>query len=135
MKRALGLQQRKERFGRFAAVYNAQCLSAGADLRGKRFPGKPARLPEADASEGLHAIDIRRAQLSWGAVGQKLPKDPVQCGLCRRAQYGRNVIMLYQLCDGIHTGAQIGDGQHLRLVEYDHTACQIMQLAAAGGSV
>ena len=75
-------------------------------------------------------------------VGGDLPhraaiafEQPVERRLRRRAEYDRAIVALHKLRQRPHAGKQLLRRQHLRLVEHDHAARNVVQLAAARGLV
>ena len=126
---ALSAQQVIDRARLRAGVDDAQRLLVPVQPTGQLLIRQQAGTRERDAPEGVKVY--AGADLPCRSAGQELRKEPAERGLRGRAQDGCDAIALHQLGNCVHAGAQIGQRQHLRFVEDDDAARDVVQLAAA----
>ena len=128
--------QRLKKFLRgFAPVDNAEHLRHTGQRGAQSLLFQFAQIPQCGPAKRQRLLFGRGTKFPDGQIGGKLREQILQGGLCRGTQYRRGAVMLYQLGNRRHAGAQIGQRQILGLVKDDDTVGKVVQLAAAGGPV
>ena len=97
--------------------------------------GKLAHRLQRGAAQRMEQFLRPGAELAGRQAGRQLLQKGAQSGLCGCAEYGAGAVVRRQLPNGRDTGAQIGHGQGLCLIENDHAFGNVVQLPAAGAAV
>ena len=132
MEASVSLQPVEHLLGALPGVDHAKRLPVSVQPLCQRVPGQASCPLKPHPAKDVLIADLGGAQFHRRPAGQKRPEDGVQRRLGGGAQDGGNTIMLHQLRNGVDAGTQIGEGQHLSLVEYHRAARDVVELAALG---
>ena len=126
----LALQPLENLLGRLAGIDDAQDLILTLDLGGQFIVVHPPRPPEGHAPEYIPPELLRRADLGDRLLRGKFPENGGQCRLCGGAQDRGDPVALDQLGDGPDAGTQIGEREHLRLIQDNHALGDMVEFPA-----